>query len=133
MTRTIFIKTLFTGIISIGSLPYIAKNKPKYKVVTFLEEKDYLGGWGRGFCLITKEHPLWIKYKPEDIDIKTNGKLMIPGLITSTLVQIGFVEPKYLHWTCIGVDTYGLNPEYWTKERVQEETENIKKQLINYV
>jgi len=92
-------------------------------------------GWGNGYVLIPPTHPLHgVDYW--DINVDVHGGLTYSQLVT---------EKKVNHWVeldaedigkwCVGFDTCHFHDTLkdWPKERVQEETEKLKKQLIAYI
>lgn len=104
---------------------------------TFLRENTWLNftttGWGNGYVIIPKGHPFHGKsYDDINLDIEVHGGLT-------------FAEPaKEIDWECIdkkdkdgwvvGFDTahYDDNPDRWTKEAVQSETDRLVEQLKNH-
>ena len=95
-------------------------------------------GWGNGYVIIPKGHPLYGK------DYRTIHKMMPEldvhgGLTYSTTVDTEIIRHMNLdqedrgQWI-VGFDTlhYGDTAEYWTKKRVQGETNRLKKQLMSY-
>lgn len=100
---------------------------------TWLQRSGWLDfGWGNGYVLIPQESHLHGK-NYDDIDVYVHG-----GLTFSEIVDAEMIEAFGLHkddegqW-CVGFDTvhYGDILAMWTKEKVEEETENLKEQLLS--
>lgn len=88
-------------------------------------------GWGNGYVLIPKSHPLHGKHY-DDIDVDVHG-----GLTFSELVDDDMIE----HWEeltdkdkgmwMVGFDTAHLGDSIhkWPKKAVQQETDRLMEQL----
>lgn len=102
---------------------------------TLIKENTWLGmmahGWGNGYVLIPKGHSLHgVHY--DDINVDVHG-----GLTFAALVE----EETLSHWPelskndvgkwMVGFDTahYQDTQENWPKEKVQQEADNLLKQL----
>jgi hypothetical protein len=107
------------------------------KKITWLSRKSKYGipkmefGWGNGYVVISKEHPLYGKTHDE-----LNEFLDIHGGITFSDYAKGIIKRKGINdddWV-IGFDTchYDDTLENWPKEKVKEETKKLKKQIKNY-
>lgn len=105
---------------------------------TVVKSNDWLSntfehGWGNGYVIIPKGHPLYgVDY--DDIHELMPSLYVHGGLTYSNYVTSD--NPIYSEgdgWI-VGFDTnhYGDNPNNWKKEDVIKETENLKKQLMNY-
>jgi hypothetical protein len=102
---------------------------------TFVKQNTWLKfsphGWGNGYVVIPKGHPLHgVDYTEIDVDV--HG-----GLTFSDFAKdLDWPEiPKGCKtgWV-VGFDTahYDDSLARWSKESVMTETENLKEQLINY-
>jgi hypothetical protein len=90
-------------------------------------------GWGNGYVLIPKNNPLHGKHYDE-INVDVHGGLTFSELLDSEMIESWKLDKEDEGKWCVGFDTahYGDNLSKWTKEKVQEEAEKLKKQLINY-
>lgn len=98
-------------------------NTTTNKLEIELKEITWLGsmetGWGNGYVKLPKGHPYWGK-DYDDIPVEVHG-----GLTFGEEDENGF-------WV-VGFDTahHSDTRAYWTKERVEEETNNLREQLEN--
>jgi hypothetical protein len=87
-------------------------------------------GWGNGYVLIPKNNKLHGKdYNNIDVDI--HGGLTFSELVDEEMVKDWDFDSEDLGKWCVGFDTAhgGDTLSFWTKERVEEETERLKYQL----
>lgn len=106
---------------------------------SFVKEITWLctdHGWGNGYIVIPESHPLhgldYSKIHELMPDLEVNG-----GLTFSDIADdLDWKElPKGCKgWWVVGFDTAhrGDTLEIWSKDAVINETENLKKQLMNY-
>jgi len=111
------------------------------KEITWLSRNIPLGfgldfGWGNGYIIISKGHPLYGKDCDEIYNLMP--ELDVHGGLTFSKFANELDWPelnkKDKNGWIIGFDTVHLedNLENWPYERVIEETERLKKQLENY-
>lgn len=92
-------------------------------------------GWGNGYVIIPKEHALHGKHYDEINDyINVHGGLTFSDPASDLLGDWEEVDENDIEGWIIGFDTahYGDTLEYWTKERVEEETKNLLKQIEDF-
>ncbi len=104
--------------------------------ITFLDRNIMDFGWGNGYVIIPKGNPLHgIHYDDLNNYINVHGGLTFSDKIDNSmeLEKLGLTKEDLGSWL-IGFDTCHSNDtlEEWTKERVQEETDNLLKQLQEY-
>lgn len=89
-------------------------------------------GWGNGYVLIPKDNHLHGKHY-DDINVDVHGGLTFSGLVDTKMVEDWELDKEDEGKWCVGFDTshYGDNLSKWSKEKVQEETERLKEQLLN--
>jgi hypothetical protein len=90
-------------------------------------------GWGNGYVLIPKDHPLHgVDY--DNIKVDVHGGLTFAGPITAQIVKDWELDPEDEGKWCVGFDTAHYRDDIltWPKERVKQETERLKDQLMNY-
>lgn len=106
---------------------------------TFVRENTWLDrsfmdfGWGNGYVLIHKGHPLHsVDY--DDINVKVHGGLTYSTLIGDNEIEGWGLEKEDLGAWCVGFDTCHCDDTLleWTKDAVLEETKRLKEQLLNY-
>lgn len=100
-----------------------------------LNLSDFDIGWGNGYVLIPKYHPFYnvsYDYINQYIDIHVG--LTFSGLVDFDLIKDWELDQEDEGKWCVGFDTahYGDNILKWPKERVEEETEKLKQQLLFY-
>lgn len=101
--------------------------KRKYEGLDF--ELDF--GWGNGYVLLEKDH----KYYNVDYDkipVYVHGGLTYGNIITEdNLNRWSELEKDDIGKYMIGFDTMHYNDtlQFWSKERVEEETIFLKNQL----
>ena len=114
------------------------------KLKTHIIETTFLKhGWGNGYVIIPEGSKLHGKSYDEIHDLIPNLEVH-GGLTFSALVGNLLIKPN-IHWKSVidnnndtdwivGFDTshYKDNSTKWTKERVQRETESLKRQLETY-
>lgn len=101
---------------------------------TWLPKGDIIDcGWGNGYVLIPEGHPLWGKHY-EEIDINIHGGLTFSDYIDEHMVEEWNLDTEDVGSWCVGFDTchYKDTLLKWPKERVIEETEKLKKQILEY-
>ena len=99
----------------------------------FKRTKSFDFGYGNGYVLIPKNHPLHgIHY--DNINVNVHGGLTFSSLVTDDMRKYWELDEEDIGCWCIGFDTLHAEDtlDYWTKERVLEETEKLKEQIINY-
>ena len=103
----------------------------KIKVLTFVRENNWLSGmnhgWGNGYVVIFKGHPMYGKHYDE-VEVDVHGGLTFSGCANDFP---GTTEEMKDGWV-FGFDTahYSDDMERWPKEAVKRETENLKSQFI---
>lgn len=110
----------------------------KTKILSFVLENEWnKQGWGNGYVLIFKDHPMWgVEYG--EIPVYVHGGITFSRAydkIWSSPPNINegnFTNEELKEGWVIGFDTRHLmdTPEVWTKKAVLEETENLKNQMI---
>jgi hypothetical protein len=100
---------------------------------TFIKENTWLHGsnhgWGNGYVLIPKGHPMHGKHY-DDIDVDVHG-----GLTFSEKAEDckGWqsIEPEDMDCWVVGFDTAHWNDSVfnWPKEKVLHETQDLARQL----
>lgn len=87
-------------------------------------------GWGNGYVLIPIGHKLHGKHY-DDINVSVHGGLTYSELITEEIIKHFGLDVEDIGKWAIGFDTvhYGDSLDVWTKEKVEEETDNLLKQL----
>jgi hypothetical protein len=90
-------------------------------------------GWGNGYVLIPENHPLHGKHY-NDIDVDVHGGLTFSELVNAEMVESWGLDKQDEGKWCVGFDTahYADNLFKWSKEKVQEEAERLKEQLLSY-
>lgn len=90
-------------------------------------------GWGNGYVLIPENHPLHGK-DYDDIDVDVHGGLTFSELVDAEMVEKWELDKEDKGKWCVGFDTahYSDNLSKWSKEKVQEEAERLKEQLLSY-
>lgn len=93
-------------------------------------KRTFLGGWGNGYVILDKEHPLYGKHYMEIEGISVHGGLTFSNYISESMIKSWDIPEEYKGMYMIGFDTFhaGDTEEYWTKERVQEEADNLLEQ-----
>ena len=93
-------------------------------------------GWGNGYVFLPKGHPLYRKhYDVINKEVNVHGGLTFSEYMSHEWLRTMGFEKEYHGMWCVGFDTahYGDSLNRWPKEKVEEETENLRLQLINYI
>lgn len=87
-------------------------------------------GWGNGYVLIPKGHPMHGKNYSE-IDVNVHGGLTFSELVDNEMANDWGLDKGDEGSWCVGFDTchYGDSLQKWPKEMVEQETEQLKEQL----
>jgi len=88
-------------------------------------------GWGNGYVAIPKGNKFYgMPYN--NIPVNVHGGLTFSELVDEDFMTQWELTDDYLGMWVVGFDTchYGDNKEKWTKEKVQEETDDLLNQLI---
>lgn len=102
---------------------------------TFIRENTWLlgmdRGFGNGYVLIPKGHPMHGKHY-DDIPVDVHGGLTFSQLVNDKMIKEWELEESDKGAWCVGFDTahYQDNNTNWPEQRVLEETERLKEQLI---
>lgn len=90
-------------------------------------------GWGNGYVIIPENHHLHGKHYG-DIDVDVHGGLTFSELVDAEMVEKWELDKEDEGKWCVGFDTahYSDNLSKWSKEKVQEEAERLKEQLLSY-
>jgi len=109
---------------------------------TFVKENTWMlnisrnFGWGNGFVVIPKGHPLWGKNYHEIYDLMPELDVHGGLLFSEFADELDWPEldEKDKDGWVVGFTTlhYGDRFTLWNHERVLSETERLKKQLENY-
>jgi hypothetical protein len=100
---------------------------------TFVKGNTWLPGmahgWGNGYVLIPKGHPLHGKHYDE-IDVDVHGGLTFAEKASECNGWTEIAEEDKECWI-VGFDTAHFNDSIytWTKERVEKETKRLAEQL----
>lgn len=100
----------------------------KFKVASFGLEV----GWGNGYVLLPKDHIFYgIHYDEINQHIHVHGGLTFSSLVDEDLKNNFGLEDSDIGSWIIGFDTahYRDNLTTWPKERVQRETEALRRRL----
>jgi hypothetical protein len=130
--RAKFKNKLFTFIVE---NTWLKKDLPK----SMLNSLAFDVGWGNGYVIVPKEHPIY-KIHYDNINVDINGGLTFSRLVEDLIKSNwkGFdnitIPEELKNGWIVGFDTahYGDTLERWSKEAVEAETERLKEQLINY-
>lgn len=102
---------------------------------TFIRENTWLmgmdRGFGNGYVLIPVGHSMHGKHY-DDIPVEVHGGLTFSELVDKEMVETWKLDKEDEGTWCVGFDTahYKDNSTNWPEERVKEETEKLKDQLI---
>lgn len=100
---------------------------------TWLTREFIEFGWGNGYVIIPKEHKLHgVHY--DDINVYVHGGLTFSELVDLEIIETFGLDIEDEGKWCVGFDTahYNDNLLNWSKERVEEETQYLKEQLLKY-
>jgi hypothetical protein len=103
---------------------------------TFTRKNTWLNntehGWGNGYVLIDKDHPLYGKYDDE-INVYVHGGITWSKEVDNEMIEMWNLDQEDLGKWCIGFDTahFGDTIEKWPEEAVIAETERLKNNLID--
>lgn len=91
-----------------------------------------MAGWGNGYVVIPQDHPLYcVDY--DNINVHVHGGLTYAALVTREMLNTGWAQLDEGDLDCwmIGFDTahYNDNATTWPKERVQEELDDLVRQV----
>lgn len=106
------------------------------KVMSFVKENTWLTigshGWGNGYVVVFEGHPAY-KEDYNSINANVHGGLTFSDY-ANQLDWPEITEDMKDGWI-IGFDTchYGDTMRKWPKERVIEETDDLKNQMLNLV
>ena len=89
-------------------------------------------GWGNGYVLIPKDNHLHGTHY-DDIDVVVHGGLTFSEIVDAEMVEAWGLDKDDEGKWCVGFDTahYGDSLAKWTKEKVEEETQSLKEQLLS--
>lgn len=103
------------------------------KILSFtVENTSFIGkGWGNGYVVVFKGHPMYGK-EGDEIPVYIHGGVTLTEPCDDILNHSSFSDEELKAGWVIGFDTCHFmdTPESWTKERVLEETENLKNQVM---
>ncbi len=106
---------------------------------TFIKENTWLPisikGWGNGYVVIPKGHPLHGKgYDEINEHISVHGGLTFAAPASELDESWGEVTKEDKSGWVVGFDTchFQDTPANWTKEKVQQETDRLMKQIQNF-
>ena len=90
-------------------------------------------GWGNGYVLIPQNNPLHGKHY-DDIKVNVHGGLTFSELVDNEMVEDWGLDKEDFGKWCVGFDTAHFLDKLinWSKEKVQQEVERLKDQLMNY-
>ena len=89
-------------------------------------------GWGNGYALVPKAHPLHgVNYSHIELDV--HGGLTYSRLVDDEIVSLFGLEDADKGYWMLGFDTAhgGDTLEEWPKEAVQKETEKLHDILVD--
>jgi hypothetical protein len=118
-----------------ASLKFTREKEGLMKLIAFIVENTWLPnmehGWGNGYVLIPRGHPAHgMGY--ENIDVEIHGGLTFAESEANCkpLLLTAGVKFKGDRWV-VGFDTahHDDTQDNWTRERVLESTESLKRQL----
>lgn len=105
---------------------------------TFLIKNDWLAsashGWGNGYVIVPVGHPAHGKYYDE-IDVDVHGGLTFAKSVNELIEDNSVFSDDDKDGWVFGFDTwhYRDNIDEWPEEKVQEETDRLKQQLIDMI
>jgi hypothetical protein len=106
---------------------------------SFIRENTWMNrtladiGWGNGYVLIPKGHPLHSKHY-DHIDVDVHGGLTFSTEVTEEMAEEWGLDKEDVGMWCVGFDTAhtGDNLRVWPKNRVQAEADRLRKQILYY-
>lgn len=93
-------------------------------------------GWGNGYAFIPEGHPFHgLHYDAINEHVSIHGGLTFSKHVNIEMCVNWDLNPDLLGSWCVGFDTCHCDDtlEYWTEDRVMEETQRLKKQLLTYI
>lgn len=109
----------------------------KTKILSFVVKNTWLPGtdhgWGNGYVIIFKGHPMYGKhYNDINENIYVHGGLTFSSHISEMENFTGYSDEEIKDGWIIGFDTAHLhdNTYNWPKREVLKETERLRKQII---
>lgn len=109
---------------------------------TLIHENNWLigmgmieSGWGNGYVLIPKNHPLHgAHYDAINEIVDVHRGLTFSELVDMEMVERWGADKEDIGKWCVGFDTVGggANLTNWPEERVLKEAEYLRDQLIAY-
>ena len=107
----------------------------KNKILSFIKENTWLPGmkhgWGNGYVVIFKGHPMYGKHYDE-VPVDIHGGLTFSESVNSLIGDFPELTEEMKDGWVFGFDTahYSDDMERWPKEAVERETENLKSQFV---
>ena len=107
----------------------------KNKILSFIKENTWLSGmkhgWGNGYVVIFKGHPMYGKHYDE-VPVDVHGGLTFSESVNSLIGDFPELTEEMKDGWVFGFDTahYNDSMERWPKEAVERETENLKSQFV---
>jgi len=107
----------------------------KNKILSFIKENTWLPGmkhgWGNGYVVIFKGHPMYGKHYDE-VPVDVHGGLTFSESVNSVIGDFPELTEEMKDGWVFGFDTahYCDDMERWPKEAVERETENLKSQFV---
>jgi hypothetical protein len=107
----------------------------KNKILSFIKENTWLSGmkhgWGNGYVVIFKGHPMYGKHYDE-VPVDVHGGLTFSESVNSVIGDFPELTEEMKDGWVFGFDTahYNDSMERWPKEAVERETENLKSQFV---
>ena len=109
----------------------------KTKILSFVVRNTWLPGtdhgWGNGYVIIFKDHPMYGKhYNDFNQNIYVHGGLTFSSHISEMENFTGYSDEEIKDGWVIGFDTAHLHDNIynWPKREVLKETERLRKQII---
>jgi hypothetical protein len=116
------------------------KRKPLISFTTKNEQPERIGdyimpphGWGNGYVAVPPGHPLYRVPYDNMMNVDIHGGLTFSELATDFRTLPPELDGYEDYWV-FGFDTnhWSDTPQNWPKERVEEETQNLKEQIETY-
>lgn len=109
----------------------------KTKILSFVVKNTWLHtpnhGWGNGYVIIFKDHPMYGKhYNDINGDISVHGGLTFSHHTSDMKNFTGYSDEEIKDGWVIGFDTAHFcdNSYNWPKREVVRETERLRKQMV---